>query len=81
VAEVGLEASGHICQELAPFPSRSACRDGRLPGFHRASPSTPLDVSSYVGATIPSGGDALETRFWAKESDAQVNSVVEQTSC
>src|SRR6516165_3640706 len=28
--------------ELAPFPC------GRLPGFHRASPSTPLDAYSYV---------------------------------
>jgi hypothetical protein len=28
--------------ELAPFPY------GRLPGFHRASPSTPLDAYCYV---------------------------------
>src|SRR5690606_4734930 len=27
-----------------------------LPGFHRASPSTPLDVAVYVRATIPSQG-------------------------
>ena len=39
-----LESLGHISQELAPFPH---C--GRLPGLQRASPSTPLDVSSYVG--------------------------------
>jgi diacylglycerol kinase family enzyme len=35
--------------ELAPFPY------GRLPGFHRASPSTPLDAYSYVGGSIPTG--------------------------
>ncbi len=32
--------------ELAPFPC------GRLPGFHRASPSTPLDAYCYVGSSI-----------------------------
>src|SRR3954467_671104 len=36
----------HISQELAPSPF------GRLPGLHWASPSTPLDVSSYVGGSI-----------------------------
>ncbi len=35
--------------ELAPFPF------GRLPGFRRASPSTPLDAYCYVGASIASG--------------------------
>ena len=33
--------------ELAPFPY------GRLPGFHRASPSTPLDAYSYVRSVYP----------------------------
>ena len=32
--------------DLAPFPC------GRLPGFHRASPSTPLDAHCYVAHTI-----------------------------
>src|SRR4051794_1595350 len=27
-------------------------RAGWLPGFHRASPSTPLDASSYVAGTV-----------------------------
>jgi hypothetical protein len=34
--------------ELAPFV---ACATW-LPGFHRASPSTPLDASSYVIGSI-----------------------------
>ena len=49
---VGLRGGGsgslrHISQELAP----SRLLRG-LPGLHRASPSTPLDVSSYVGGSI-----------------------------
>ena len=32
--------------DLAPFPY------GRLPGFHRASPSTPLDAYCYVAPSI-----------------------------
>jgi len=46
--------------ELAPFAACAAW----LPGFHRASPSTPLDASSYVASIIDTrllginGGDA-----------------------
>ena len=37
--------------ELAPFPC------GRLPGFHRAIPSTPLDAYCYVLAAVYPSGD------------------------
>src|SRR4051812_41150952 len=43
---------------LPPHVSRNwhhPARMRRLPGFHRASPSTPLDVYSYVVGTIASG--------------------------
>ena len=41
------QASSWSLMELAPFPF------GRLPGLHRASPSTPLDAYSYVRCSIP----------------------------
>src|SRR4051812_11253855 len=43
----------HISQELAPSPF------GRLPGLHWASPSTPLDVSSYVRGSIAAQSAAV----------------------
>src|SRR2546423_659231 len=52
----GREASQprrHISQELAPSPF------GRLPGLHWASPSTPLDVSSYVRGSIAAQSAAV----------------------
>src|SRR5512132_513970 len=42
---------------------------GRLPGLHRASPSTPLDVSSYV---------AKDLSNLARHRKAQVNSLPER---
>src|SRR3989337_2822541 len=67
VAEVRcIEArsSGHICQELAPFSLARADAREWLPGFHRASPSTPLDVSSYVAGSIagrPAAGPRVDS--------------------
>ena len=36
--------------ELPPFPAARAT--GWLAGFHRASPSTPLDAYCYVRGTV-----------------------------
>ena len=45
--------------ELAPFPLDA----GWLPGFHRASPSTPLDAYSYVvGSVAKPDLDAIESQ-------------------
>src|SRR4029453_19040806 len=49
---------------IGTFPAR-----GRLPGLQRASPSTPLDVSSYVAA---------DHSKCARHRKAQVDSVPER---
>src|SRR3954454_2294639 len=39
---------GQSSWSLLELPPSPGVRPGRLAGFHRASPSTPLDASSYV---------------------------------
>jgi hypothetical protein len=60
--------------ELAP----SRCSKRWLPGFQRASPSTPLDVSSYVRAIIALSGRARSVRF---SNASRSNVAVRQTWC
>src|SRR4051812_44943463 len=43
----------HTSPGIGTFPPKRG-----LPGFHRASPSTPLDVYSYVSGTIASDLEA-----------------------
>ena len=48
---------------IGTFPSRGL---GGLPGFQRASPSTPLDVAVYVAANIPARPLRQTATGWAR---------------
>src|SRR3954453_6650007 len=43
---------GCLRWSLMELPPSPGVRPGRLAGFHRANPSTPLDASSYVSESL-----------------------------